>query len=206
MNALHLSVLGSFSVTLAGQPLDDISTDKARAIFAYLALEPARSHPRRQLAGLFWPDVSEKQARQSLRAALYRLRQSLDKAGATLDPPASISEELLLISHQTVTLQRSGISIQLSDDVEQFRAHLAAVDAHPHDTLADCADCLAALEQAAALYQGELLAGFSLADAPEFEEWLLLQREMLHQQALLAYGQLASLYEERGAYEQGASC
>ena len=54
------------------------------------------------------------------------------------------------------------------------------------------------LTQAADLYQGELLAGLALADAPAFEEWLLLRRESLHQQAMFILTALVAAWEQRG--------
>lgn len=36
-----------------------------------------------------------------------------------------------------------------------------------------CSDCLTRLTRADALCQDDFLAGFSLADAPEFETWQL---------------------------------
>lgn len=61
---------------------------------------------------------------------------------------------------------------------------------------------LAQLAEAAALYQGELLANFGVADAPAFEEWLLLRREMLQQRAILTFRTLATEYETVGDYSQ----
>ncbi len=52
------------------------------------------------------------------------------------------------------------------------------------------------------MYHGELLAGFGLADAPAFEEWLLVRRETLHQQALTALHTLATACEQRGDHQQ----
>ena len=57
------------------------------------------------------------------------------------------------------------------------------------------------LAQAVALYQGRFLGGFSLGDAPAFEEWQLLQRERLHRQALDALATLVERYTAQGAYE-----
>ena len=57
------------------------------------------------------------------------------------------------------------------------------------------------LAQAVALYQGRFLGGFSLGDAPAFEEWQLLQRERLHRQAMDALGTLVERYTAQGAYE-----
>lgn len=42
-----------------------------------------------------------------------------------------------------------------------------------------------------ALYRGELLAGFGVADAPEFDGWLTTERERLHELALVALRQQA---------------
>ena len=48
----------------------------------------------------------------------------------------------------------------------------------------------------------ELLAGLSLPDAAPFEEWLLMQRENLHQQQLAALHRLAAAYEQAGLFEK----
>ena len=61
---------------------------------------------------------------------------------------------------------------------------------------------LTALEQAAELYRGDLLEGFSLSDAPLFEEWALLNRERYRRLVVDALGRLAERYGERGAYER----
>ena len=205
MSQLALSFLGSFSISLTGQPLKNLRTDKTRALLAYLAMEPQQAHSRRQLAGLLWPEVSDKLARQSLRAALYQLRQRLDQGGADIALDMPLSQHVLTITHQTIQLNTAGTPLTVDSDVMQFRTLIAAAEAHPHDNLAQCDQCLAQLEQATALYRGEFLAGFGFGDAPDFEEWVLLHREMLHQQALLAFDRLAGAYENRGDYEQAYS-
>ena len=42
----------------------------------------------------------------------------------------------------------------------------------------------------------------SLPDAPAFEEWLLLRRELFHQQALVASSRLVEMYEASGALDE----
>ena len=96
MTELALNFLGAFAVSVEGQPLTRFRSDKVRALLAYLALEPARSHPRQALAGLLWPEVTDKQALQSLRTALYYLRQTLDRTAPGL------SRQLLTVTHHTV--------------------------------------------------------------------------------------------------------
>ncbi|MEM7118438.1 MAG: tetratricopeptide repeat protein, partial [Chloroflexota bacterium] len=63
-----------------------------------------------------------------------------------------------------------------------------------------CSHCLEHMNQAAALYQGELLAGLSLKEAYPFEEWLALQREQLQHQMLTLLDKLAFALETRGEY------
>jgi DNA-binding SARP family transcriptional activator/TolB-like protein len=70
----------------------------------------------------------------------------------------------------------------LSCDVAQFEQHLDGE--RP--------------EAALALYGGELLAGFHLADASEFEHWLDREREHLRKRAIVAALALAEQEESRG--------
>jgi DNA-binding SARP family transcriptional activator/tetratricopeptide (TPR) repeat protein len=65
---------------------DDIAppaSKRARAVLAYLALNPGPQH-RGRLAARFWPDVLDESARASLRVALTELRQSLGPAAGSV--------------------------------------------------------------------------------------------------------------------------
>ena len=68
MGGLALSVAGA-EVPLPGR--------KARAMLAYLALEGAGWVTRERLAGLFWGDMPERQARNSLRQVLFEANEAL---------------------------------------------------------------------------------------------------------------------------------
>ncbi len=59
----------------------------------------------------------------------------------------------------------------------------------------------ARLEEMVKLYRGEFLQGFFLEDSAEFEQWALVQRESVHQQALDAHGELAEYYERHGDFQ-----
>lgn len=74
--------------------------------------------------------------------------------------------------------------------------------AEEEEHLAHCEERLARLVQAAALYQGELLAGFALPNAPAFEEWLGVRREAFHQQMIALLFDLAVAYDARGELAQ----
>jgi len=54
------------------------------------------------------------------------------------------------------------------------------------------------LEESLALYQGDLLPGFFLSDAPEFERWLEEERSRLREQALDAARRLSQSREREG--------
>src|SRR5262249_52923776 len=83
-------------------------------------------------------------------------------------------------------------------DVLAYRGLLADVHAHTHAAAERCEACVARLAEAAELYRGDFLAGFSLSDSAPFEEWATVQREQLHQQQLTALDTLAVAHELRG--------
>jgi diguanylate cyclase (GGDEF)-like protein len=60
-------------------------------------------------------------------------------------------------------------------------------------------------EQALELYGGELLPGFFISDAPEFERWLERERERLQEQAAAAAWQLADRAEAAGERQAAAA-
>ena len=61
----------------------------------------------------------------------------------------------------------------------------------------------AEIDKALQLYEGELLHGFYLEDAPRFNEWLHLEREQLRQRVTAAYRQVCFAYTEQEAWPQG---
>lgn len=68
------------------------------------------------------------------------------------------------------------------------------VDAHTFTQLAAREDW----SQALALYQGDFLAGFHLREAPEFEEWVVVQRERLRLLAVEGLQKLVSAHLQEG--------
>jgi DNA-binding SARP family transcriptional activator len=81
MSQLSLSCFGSFCAEVGENPVR-FSTRSARALLIYLAMHAGRAFERDHLAALLWPEASSEQAHTSLRQTLYRLRQSLNQAGA----------------------------------------------------------------------------------------------------------------------------
>jgi predicted ATPase/DNA-binding SARP family transcriptional activator len=55
------------------------------------------------------------------------------------------------------------------------------------------------LQIAAVSYRGDFLDGFTLADAPDFDDWATLQREHFHRRITAVFDQLAHRQREQGA-------
>jgi DNA-binding SARP family transcriptional activator len=55
------------------------------------------------------------------------------------------------------------------------------------------------------LYQGDLLEGVYLPDAPRFNEWLMLEREQLRQRITTAYEQLCTAYAQQENWAKGVA-
>jgi DNA-binding SARP family transcriptional activator/predicted ATPase len=183
MARLTVRLLGTLQVTLNGEAVSGLESDKARALLAYLAIERERPHRREKLAGLLWSDWTEQSARANLRRVLANLRQVIGDHQAT--PP------FLHISRQTVQFNSA------SDawiDVATFTDLLQTSGFSPQ--------AIRQLEQAVELYRGDFLEGFSIGDSPAFEEWVLLNRERLRRLVMEALHRLAQCHERYGKYER----
>lgn len=163
MPHLTIDLLGPPDIRLDGRPLV-VDTRKATALLAYLAVT-GRAQSRDVLAGLLWEEYDQTSARAALRRTLSALKTGLGGA-------------FLVTQRDSVALPNApGVEV----DVTRFRDLLAGVRAHGHEHGVPCATCLESLERAISLYRGDLMAGFSLRDGAQFEEWQLAQAEELRQ-------------------------
>ena len=184
-----IRLLGAFSVDVDGEPIRKFTTAKARALLAYLALNPDQPVSRSVLATLFWPDTGDQNARDNLRNTLHRLRNTL--ASGVAEPA-----KVLTATRQAVELHGTAIQI----DVVEFQQALNAVANHAHPSLAECPECLTVLKDATALYRGEFLTGLDIPDAEPFEEWLQLRREFFAHRVRHTLSGLVTAYEIRGEW------
>ena len=171
MATLRVRLLGRFDVQREDGTLLPSLGGKGQALLAYLALPVGKRHLRDQLASLLWGDLPAPRARRNLRQVLFGLRRALEGG----DP--------LRLDGDAVALDPAHVDV----DVERFERALA--EGTP-----------ASLEQAAALYGGDLLAGL-VVQAPPFEEWLAAQREGLRERAIEALARLCALQRAAGAHE-----
>jgi DNA-binding SARP family transcriptional activator len=183
---LTLGLLGGFSLERDAQPCK-LAYEKGRALLAYLAMDPHREHSRGSMAAMLWPDLAREAALSNLRLVLHSLRQTLNAA--------NLAAPLLQIDRESVRLDpAAGLEI----DVAEFSAAAPTCPATPCAQY--CDPCLARMEKLAGHYRGEFMAGFSLPDCPDFEEWLQVQRESLHLHALSGLARLSDCHEQTGAY------
>jgi len=73
---LEVRLLGKFEVHVNGLSAE-IPLRAAQSLLAYLMLNAGTPYRREQLAGLFWPDMTDANARHNLRQILSRLRKTI---------------------------------------------------------------------------------------------------------------------------------
>ncbi len=190
-NYLSVHLLGSFRVDLNESTIRNFESDKVRALLAYLIVQADRAHSRESLAALLWPEHSNHAARNNLRQALFKLRQSLGDRDA--EPP------FLLATRNTIQFNYNN---NYYLDTVEFDALISSCTAHIHRHLITCETCIAKLTQAIALYRGDFLKGLFIAGSVSFEEWALFKREEFHRLAIGVIRHLVEHHEQRGEYEQ----
>jgi len=93
-----------------GREIPEPTSRRAWALLGWLALHPGL-HSRADVAARLWPDVPDASARQSMRSAVWSLRQVLDEH----DPAALVT-----------TRERIGLCTDAEVDVREFDRLLAA--------------------------------------------------------------------------------
>jgi TolB-like protein/DNA-binding SARP family transcriptional activator/Flp pilus assembly protein TadD len=175
MARLALRCLGGFEARVAcGSPVD-FPTRRARALLAYLARHSGRRAPRDRLGALLWGRCGDERARINLRQTLMLVRKALPHAAG----PCVISD---------------GDALYL--DPDHVKVDVAEFDELCRESSVE------ALEQAAALYQGEFLEGFALNEEL-YEEWLRAERASLQERAIEALTSLLRWYLDAGYAEGG---
>jgi TolB-like protein len=143
-----LLLLGRFSLTRDLGGRISVGSKKARALLAYVAMQPDYAASRERLAALLWGDRSDPLARHNLRQCLVTLRRDL---------PPDIAG-LLLIEDDIVGLDANRLSV----DAREFAT---LVDQNEPDALARACD----------LYLGPFLSGFGV-ESEAFDEWVRAER------------------------------
>ncbi|HMQ30183.1 MAG TPA: BTAD domain-containing putative transcriptional regulator [Chloroflexaceae bacterium] len=181
MAELKLFLFGAPRIERDGQRVS-LRRTRALALLAYLATT-GQPQERARLLALLWPEFDGASARNNLRRELSLLR-------------AALGEDVLRVDRlQVAWSATAGAWV----DVAAFHALLAGADLGSPADLSESA--AADLARAAGIAADDFLAGFSLPDCPDFEEWQFFQREGLRRQLAQALRALVAWHERRGAYE-----
>lgn len=176
MSQLKLAFLGNPEVRHAGRLLN-FRTRKALALLVYLSIEGGLQ-PRDKLTALFWPESNPQAGRATLRSTLLYLRQAL--AHESAEEPEQ--------SHLIVQRDALGFNFETGHHLD---CHILQDAARPEANFD-------LLQQAAGLYRGDFLTGFSLPDAPEFDTWASIQREQGHLQMNRVFDRLSQMQFDSG--------
>jgi two-component SAPR family response regulator len=179
-----VTCLGSFQFRVAGSPVVDWRSGKARALFQYLVSHRGRAVPNDTLIHALWPEPGAAAPGSSLKVAVHALRQALkriNRAECTID----------VVSHE------SSYRLDASDlwvDVEEFERcyHLG----RERDNRGQLGEALALYARAADLYRGDFLEELS-------DDWLIFRREALKDQYLFLLFRLAHAAVAAEDYQSG---
>jgi DNA-binding SARP family transcriptional activator len=167
---LRIGVLGGFRVMADGRPSARTPTARQQQLITFLLLQARHGAvPRQRLAGSLWPESTDVQALTNLRRELHHLRESWPQLDA-------------LIESGTRTVAWRGGS-RVAIDLVAFET--AAERGLDGDRVA--------LQEAAALYEGDLLPDCA-------EEWIAADRERLRQRAREVLTQLVTRLEQERAF------
>lgn len=170
---LQICLLGSPTVERDQLPVV-IPRRRVRTLLYYL-VTAGQPVSRAQLCQLFWSDSPDTLAHRNLTHLLTHLRRALP------DP------NILVTRSNCISLD----PLRIWSDLQTFtRLRMVSGDA----------DRTHALQQAADLYRGPFLAGFSLAANPDFEAWMTLEQRIWEQHYLDTLAELIERQATQGAY------
>jgi TolB-like protein/DNA-binding SARP family transcriptional activator len=144
---MHARSAAGDTISLPGQ--------KDRALLGYLAASLGRPCARSKIAMMLWGEREDRQARDSLKQALWHLRQAF----------LPISPALIVSDRQSASVDESCARV----DVAEFCKLLDEGTQEAADRAID-------------LYRGEFLEGLEIREAA-FEEWLLTERQRFRHMA-----------------------
>ncbi|MEE9533085.1 MAG: BTAD domain-containing putative transcriptional regulator, partial [Acidimicrobiia bacterium] len=184
MAKLRISMFGGLALESDAGNLPQIPSRTGRSLFAYLVTHRDTAPTRDLLAGLFWPEMAETQARRRLSHALWQIQNVLTELGGI--------DNHVIASPTSV---RFNPEADYWLDVEQFDGALAELKSAGHSSLDAAADGLNQLTAAIELYRGDFLAGF-------YDDWIVLEQERLRQGLFSALNHIIRLNKSRGDFDQ----
>lgn len=189
MSQLNIYLFGASRFEHQDGPIH-IPRRKATALLAYLAAT-GQAHSRDYLATMFWPEHDQSKARANLRRELSRIKTTLN-------------QDLFTSDREQVVLHPE---VEWWLDIAEFKSRLAAAQELLSDQpgvsgAEDISSIIEEIQKCVALYKGEFMAGFSLPDCPQFDEWQFFERESLNRLLFDALQHLIRWKIVLGEYEE----
>jgi predicted ATPase/DNA-binding SARP family transcriptional activator len=125
---------------------------------------------RERLLTFFWPDHERSAAQAILRTMIHDLRKKLGEAFRADDQIIALSPDAFIDAGDFLTALNSPSSV------------------------------LGKLTEALDLYKGDFLAGFSLPDSPQFDDWVASERERYQLMAMNGFADLSHRHEAMRDY------
>lgn len=190
MSVLSLNLLGPPRLEIDGEKID-ITRRKSLALLAYLAVT-GQPQSRDMLATLLWPEADQSRSRAALRNAIWALNQT------AVSTWLATRGELVEIRPPS---DSGGSESALEVDVKRFRSLIDRAVKTGHESSSYHPDSVKLLTEAVALHRSEFMAGFTLPDAPAFDEWQFFERSSIQQTLSRALANLVERLSLDGQYE-----
>jgi DNA-binding SARP family transcriptional activator len=180
----EIKLFGSGQAYYEGKAIPGFPGHQHCLLFYYLLLNRHTVYTREQLATLFWSDRPSPVARKNLRNSLWRLSQSFQTVGGSLEALVCIDGEQISFA------QKANYQV----DIDKFETAIRYSQASSSQELK--ADQARLLEEAVELYTGDLLEGV-------YEDWCTYEREHLRLAFLNMLIRLVDHHVSKGNYARG---
>ncbi len=185
MTVVRISLLGKFNLQAGERQIAAFESRKVDELFCYLVLHREKPHPREILADLLWGENTTSQSKNYLRKAIWQLQTALEELARPEDG------RLILADGDWVQINpASHLWLDVSELEAAFQNSRGILGRDLDDP------SIQAIQQAVALYRGDLLEGW-------FPEWCLYERERLQHVYLALLDKLMDFCETHWLYENG---
>ncbi len=186
--SIQAKFLGGYEIRINGRVINDLSAQKAKALFAYLILEHDQLHSRSRLASLFWPDVAEETALHNLRQALSTIRKALSESNCF--------DELFVPARETLCFAESvSFDVDVLNFEIQSKTLLTSNGGKPGRGFQ-----IHLLMKLIQEHGGPLLPSMTISDSDLYEDWLIVKREMINRLLIESDSLLLNYFEKRGEW------
>ena len=179
---LSIRLIGEPQIFLGENQPVQFQYRKSVALLAYLAATQ-KAYSREYLADFFWRNLSEKNAQAGLRKTLSDINREIPN--------------LLAIESHSISLS---ISSSIEIDCLTFEKTILTIRKKSIEELSETH--IKQLENLLLVYRQPFLNGFTVQNAPDFDNWILLQRGYLHNLIVEALLKLCDYTYWAGQYQR----